>query len=232
MSFKKLYSTSFRRRETNMCFEQINQVTCVSFAPSNGLNESLLAVAAGRKISLYLMTVEEFQVPEQFSPSIASDTDDYQNNIEIGSDSFVGSANTILSSIQIDRTPEQSTPGSMSNENNNTASTLSSDYSPLLPKDFFQSNYIKSDNGSLEDFRPFAYHDIVSDYEDGNSSDEEEMEQEPSHSRKALMWNIKWTTVFRENCAVKRIQWGRNPDNFVAHLIDGTVQGYKCESNW
>jgi hypothetical protein len=111
------------------------------------------------------------------------------------------------------------------NSNNNTASTISSDFSPLLPNDFF-----RSDESSVDDVNPFHYRDMDSDSGDGDSTEEEEKEQEPSDSRKALMWNVKWTTVLRESCAVKRIQWGRNPDNFTAHLIDGRIQGYKCMS--
>ncbi|KAI6174603.1 hypothetical protein M3Y97_01008900 [Aphelenchoides bicaudatus] len=62
------------RPEVNMCFEKTSHVSCVAFAPSSGLNDSLLAVASGRKISLYLMNVEEFQVPDQFSPSLTSES--------------------------------------------------------------------------------------------------------------------------------------------------------------
>lgn len=96
----------FSRPETNMCFENVNQVSCVSFAPSNGLNDSLLAVASGRRITLYLMNVEEFQVPEQFSPSMVSESDDYQKNAD--NDSLVGSINAVSSSIEIDKTSELS----------------------------------------------------------------------------------------------------------------------------
>lgn len=97
-----LENSSFRRPDSNMCFENINQVTSVSFAPSVGLNDSLLAVAHGRKITLYLMNVEEFQIPEHFSPSLVSESDDYQNSLDTENESIVGSANAISSVIKID----------------------------------------------------------------------------------------------------------------------------------
>jgi hypothetical protein len=52
------------------------------------------------------MNVEEFQVPEQFSPSMVSESDDYQKNAD--NDSLVGSINAVSSSIEIDKTSELS----------------------------------------------------------------------------------------------------------------------------
>jgi hypothetical protein len=110
------------------------------------------------------------------------------------------------------------------NPEQNTSSTLSSD---VIPNDFF-----RSDESSVDDINTVAYREEVSESDENNSTDEEEMEQEASNVRKALMWNVRQIAVFREPCAIKRIQWGRNPDNFVAHLIDGTIQGYKCKLNF
>lgn len=88
-----------------MCFENTKNVCSVSFAPSRGLNDSLLAVAAGRRVTLYLMTVEEFQVPEEVSPSNASESDEYQTNEE--KETGAGSSNVVSSCIEIDKSSER-----------------------------------------------------------------------------------------------------------------------------
>ncbi|KAI6171739.1 hypothetical protein M3Y98_00895700 [Aphelenchoides besseyi] len=165
------------RPETNMCFESTSVVSCVAFAPSIGLNDSLLAVACGRRICLYLMNVEEFQVDRSESPS--------------------------------DSECESSTPSV--DETTPTLSYISSwasDSSPIIPANFFSVDAREQEI-------------------DRDSTDDEEEEEEPEDGRRALMWNVRWVTVFRESSIVKSIHWGRSQDSFSAQFADGTVRSYK-----
>lgn len=118
-----------------MIFEVDNHVSCVSFSPSNGLNESTLAVGVGRRIFLYSFSVEEFPVmrAEGDEQGPMSGGSDFADSAGAGGGTSTGRATSSAISVldERPRTSGQSTRSAGAQPNTSTALPQSQ---PNLPR--------------------------------------------------------------------------------------------------
>jgi hypothetical protein len=139
-----------------------------------------------------MMNVEEFQVPDQLSPSVVSECEDFETSFGIEPSPTSGSLNDMPSSLEMDQMSNGFSVGSLNEVKETFAfqtppasvnSLLSSvqnsnSSSPILPADFFRDSPLDDDNASN--------HAKDSDRESQlgeDSTDEEEEEQEPIEGR-------------------------------------------------
>ncbi|CAD5214341.1 unnamed protein product [Bursaphelenchus xylophilus] len=237
--------------EQNMHFDMDNHVSCVSFAPSNGLNESILAIGVGRRIFLHTFVIAETAVGEKDGelvfPEDFSDKKEPEKRTQIPppSSSLPQSHSNLPLPIQRIRqnhpphssaSPRPVTGGHMGK--NLIVGSVDSDSSPILPSQFFdgshkderfvcndESRHQENEDEIEQNNGPIE--ELRGHFDEGYEETTDEEKETDTDMYKLLRWEFPRIAVFRESSAVRSIHWNTNPDGFTAEFCDGKLRSYK-----
>ncbi|CAD5210440.1 unnamed protein product [Bursaphelenchus okinawaensis] len=239
--------------EQNMHFDMDNQVSYVSFGPSNGLNESILAIGVGRRIFLHTFVITETPVSEKdgelvFPEEFNHDSEKTREPVPeakkfnpVPSSSLPHAHSNLPLPIQRIRqthphssaSPRPVTGGHMGK--NLIVGSIDSDSSPILPPQFFDGShkddrYIEDDRKEIDDdieINNGPVEELRGHFDEGYEETTDEEKETETDMYKLLKWEFPRIAVFRENSAVKAIHWNTNPDGFTAEFCDGKLRSYK-----